>query len=145
MGKKDKKRSAEEAGLVEVATEATSSAGVGMPTADQGEISTMSVDVEGAVKKKKSKKDKSSKKDKEGKESSSSSRKEKEKDLEIPADHLSPIAHPLAGKKLAKKTLKTVKKVHRLLYNAQSDQDLMSPVLSRQHELDMSSEVSRKS
>lgn len=109
MGKKDKKRSAEEAGLVEVAADATSSAGVGLPTADAGEISTMSVD--GADKKKKSKKDKSSKKDKEGKESSSSSRKEKEKDLEIPADHLSPIAHPLAGKKLAKKTLKTVKKV----------------------------------
>lgn len=109
MGKKDKKRSAEEAGLVEVTADATSSAGVGLPTADAGEVSTMSID--GAVKKKKSKKEKSSKKDKEGKEASSSSRKEKEKDLEIPADHLSPIAHPLAGKKLAKKTLKTVKKV----------------------------------
>ena len=134
MGKKDKKRSAEEAGLVEVSAGAVSAAGVGMPVADVADVSAMEVDESGIAKKKskKDKKDKSEKSDKKEKKekkekkskdgaaaaaastSSSASKsksKELEKDLEIPADHLSPIAHPLAGKKLAKKTLKTVKKV----------------------------------
>ena len=99
MAKKDKKRSADEAGLVAVDPEATSAAGIGMPTANEGET-MMEVDSSSVVKKvKKVKKSKESKKD-----------KSEGKDLQIPADALSPIAHPLAGRKLAKKTLKTVKK-----------------------------------
>lgn len=106
MGKKDKKRSAEEAGLVAVdRSEASNAKAVGLPTADEGETTTMSVDGaegdESAVVKKKSKKSKKDKSEKEGKDKD---------DKEIPAEALCPIAHPLAGKKLSKKVLKTVKK-----------------------------------
>lgn len=108
MGKKSK-RSAEEAGLVTVVPEGVTAAAVGEPAADVADASTADVTME-KPKKKKSKKDKSSK---EGK--TKEDKEDKEKDsaldlLEIPADALSPIAHPLAGKKLGKKTLKTVKK-----------------------------------
>merc|ERR1711939_88911 len=114
MGKKDKKRSADEAGLVAVEAGASSAAGVGLPVADEGETTTMDVDTSTAGEPTKKKK-KSSKKDKDGAAAAdkSSSKKEKEKELEIPADALSPIAHPLAGKKLSKKVLKTVKKAAR--------------------------------
>lgn len=114
--KKDKKRSETEAALVSVEAEAVSAAGVGEPSADVGEVS-MAVDGDSSTvtaakkdKKKKEKKDKSSssssKKDKDGKKEKSKERKE----LEIPADALSPIAHPLAGRKLNKSTLKLVKR-----------------------------------
>ena len=117
MGKK--KRSAEEAGLIAVEAEGTSASAVGLPTEDAGSVS---MDVDVVKKDKKSKKDKSSSKDKEGKEkkaskkekasasSTSTSKVDKEKDLEIPAEALSAIARPLAGRKLSKKVLKTVKK-----------------------------------
>merc|ERR1712093_880174 len=106
MGKKDKKRSADEPGLVAVEAGASSAAGVGLPVADEGETTTMDVDTSTAGEPTKKKK-KSSKKDKDGAAAAdkSSSKKEKEKELEIPADALSPIAHPLAGKKLSKKLL----------------------------------------
>merc|ERR1712029_297416 len=103
MGKKDKKRSADEAGLVAVEAGASSAAGVGLPVADEGETTTMDVDTSTAGEPTKKKK-KSSKKDKDGAAAAdkSSSKKEKEKELEIPADALSPIAHPLAVKKPAR-------------------------------------------
>merc|ERR1711939_586096 len=93
MGKKDKKRSADEAGLVAVEAGASSAAGVGLPVADEGETTTMDVDTSTAGEPTKKKK--------------KSSKKEKDGELEIPAAALSPIAHPLAGKKLSKKVLKT--------------------------------------
>ena len=110
MGKKDKKRSEAEAATVVVEAEAVTAAGVGEPVADVGEVS-MAVDGDASVaakkdKKKKDKKDSSSSSKKEGKKEKSKERKE----LEIPADALSPIAHPLAGRKLNKSTLKLVKR-----------------------------------
>lgn len=112
MGKKDKKRSEAEAATVVVEAEAVTAAGVGEPVADVGEVS-MAVDGDSSVAAKKDKK----KKDKKEKSSSSSSKKEgkkekskERKELEIPADALSPIAHPLAGRKLNKSTLKLVKR-----------------------------------
>jgi H/ACA ribonucleoprotein complex subunit 2 len=121
MGKKDKKqRSETEAGLVSVQPEAVSAAGVGEPTADAGDVS-MAVDGDSSVVKK-AKKDKKEKKEKKKeKEATTSSKKDKDpskkekskeraKELEIPADALSPIAHPLAGRKLNKSTLKLVKR-----------------------------------
>lgn len=118
MAKKDKKRSAEEAGLVAVEAGATSAAGVGLPTANEGEMALDASVVANGSEQPSKKKKKSSKKDKDGAAAAaasgaadkSSSKKEKEKELEIPAEALSPIAHPLAGKKLSKKVLKTVKK-----------------------------------
>merc|ERR1711939_216741 len=65
MGKKDKKRSADEAGLVAVEAGASSAAGVGLPVADEGETTTMDVDTSTAGEPTKKKK-KSSKKDKDG-------------------------------------------------------------------------------
>lgn len=115
--KKEKKRADTEAATVVVEAEAVSAAGVGEPAADVGEVS-MAVDGETstvtAAKKDKKKKDKKDKKDKsssskEGKESKKDKSKER-KELEIPADALSPIAHPLAGRKLNKSTLKLVKR-----------------------------------
>jgi hypothetical protein len=113
MGKKDKKRSEAEAATVVVAAEAVTAAGVGEPAADVGEVS-MAVDGDTSVA---AKKDKKKKDKKEKKDSSSSSKKEgkkekskERKELEIPADALSPIAHPLAGRKLNKSTLKLVKR-----------------------------------
>jgi len=110
MGKSSK-RKAEEAGLVTVVPESSSAAAVQGVAADASEV----MDVDVSVSKKKSKKDKPSKKSKDGKESSSKD----EAALNIPADALSPIARPLAGRKFAKKTLKTVKKGEEQSYREQ--------------------------
>lgn len=115
--KKEKKRADNEAATVVVEAEAVTAAGVGAPAADAGEVS-MAVDgetstVTAAKKDKKSKKDKKDKKDGATSSKKDSSKKEKSKErkeLEIPADALSPIAHPLAGRKLNKSTLKLVKR-----------------------------------
>lgn len=118
--KKEKKRADNEAAIVVVEAEAVTAAGVGAPAVDAGEVS-MAVDgetsaVTAAKKDKKSKKDKKDKKDgatsssKKDKDSSKKEKSKERKELEIPADALSPIAHPLAGRKLNKSTLKLVKR-----------------------------------
>lgn len=111
MGKKDKKRSEAEAATVAVEPEAVSSAGVGEPVADVGEVS-MAVDGDTSVaaKKDKKKKEKKDKKESSSKKEGKKDKSKERKELEIPADALSPIAHPLAGRKLNKSTLKLVKR-----------------------------------